>query len=67
MILLKNTQRTIPVNVTQLKKEAQQILDLLGYPDFDLGIWITTNKTIQEYNATYRNKNKPTDILSFPF
>ena len=67
MILIKNTQRKIPVSLTRLKKDAQKILNELGYSDFDLGIWITTNTTIRSYNRDYRDKDKPTDILSFPF
>ncbi|HZW61874.1 MAG TPA: rRNA maturation RNase YbeY [Candidatus Babeliales bacterium] len=66
MILIKNTQRTVKLNTKKIKQTAQDILDILGYDDFDLGIWFTTNKTIHEYNLTYRHKDKPTDILSFP-
>jgi len=67
MITIRNTQRKIDVNTNQLKHDGQKILDLLDYPDFDLGIWLTTNKTIREYNKNYRNKDKATDILSFAF
>ncbi|MFI5332754.1 MAG: rRNA maturation RNase YbeY [Candidatus Babeliales bacterium] len=67
MILIKNSQRTIAIDVGQLKKDAQTILDALKYSDFDLGIWLTTNRTIHKYNRDYRHKDKPTDILSFPF
>ncbi len=67
MISFKNTQRKIKINKNLLVQEAQEILDILNYPDFDLGIWITTNKTIREYNREYRHKDKPTDILSFPY
>lgn len=67
MITIKNTQRKIKISSSTLKKNAQKILDILGYSDFDLGIWLTTNKTIQKYNRTYRKKDKPTDILSFPY
>lgn len=67
MISIKNSQRTININVHQLRSDAHCLLEILGYKDFDLGIWITTNKTIRYYNATYRHKDKPTDILSFPF
>jgi len=66
MISLKNTQRTIKVNTEQLKKDAALILDTLGYHDFDLGILLVNNKTMQAYNHDYRNQDKPTDILSFP-
>jgi probable rRNA maturation factor len=67
MITIKNTQRKIKVNTRQLKKDAQAILDLLDYTDFDLGILITNNKTIHRYNKEYRHQDKPTDILSFPY
>lgn len=67
MILLKNSQRKIPVNQELLLSDAHKILNLLRYPDYDLGILITTNKTIRDYNREYRHKDKPTDILSFPY
>lgn len=67
MIHIKNTQRTIKFNTATFKKDAQKILDILGYADFDLGIWLTTNATIKKYNKKYRKKDKPTDILSFPY
>lgn len=67
MILLKNTQRKIIIDKNKFGADAQQILDLLKYSDFDLGIWITTNKTIRQYNREYRKKDKATDVLSFPY
>lgn len=67
MITIKNTQRKISVNVKQLEKDAQTILRILHYEKYDLGIWLTNNKTIRSYNRTYRNKDKATDILSFSY
>lgn len=67
MIAIKNSQRKISINLKKLQADAQKLLQLLGYPDFDLGILITTNVSIRKYNATYRMQDKPTDILSFPF
>jgi len=67
MITIKNTQRTFKIDHKAVEKTAQQILNELNYSDFDLGIWFTTNKTIRYYNKTYRNKDKATDILSFPY
>lgn len=66
MIALTNNQ-TVPLNTKQFEKDAQTLLTHLGYDDFDLGILITDNKSIHAFNSTYREKDKPTDILSFPF
>lgn len=67
MITIKNTQRTQAIDVKKVKQSATVILQELGYQDFDLGIWFTTNKTIRYYNKTYRDKDKATDILSFAY
>jgi len=67
MIVIKNTQRKFKINTERLKKTAQTVLDELGYKDFDLGMLLTNNKTIHGYNKQYRDKDKPTDILSFPY
>jgi probable rRNA maturation factor len=66
MVTIKNDQ-SIPVNSAQLQSDAEKILTHLGYADFDLGILLTTNQTMHEYNKKYRDKDKSTDILSFPF
>lgn len=67
MITIKNTQRAIKVDTAYVKKTAQQILAELDYDGFDLGIWLTTSPTIRKYNRDFRNKDKATDILSFPY
>lgn len=66
MILIKNQQRKITLDVDKIEADAQQVLAALKYVDFDVGILITTNATIRKYNREYRQKDKPTDILSFP-
>ena len=67
MILIKNRQRKIPVNTKLLEHALKRMLAHLDYKDFDIGILLTTNKSIREYNKKFRHKDKPTDILSFPF
>ncbi len=67
MITIKNTQRTHKIDIEKVRADAQIILNELGYSDFDLGIWFTTSKMVREYNKTYRDKDKATDILSFPY
>jgi probable rRNA maturation factor len=67
MILINSRLRKATRVTEQITRDAQAILRLLGYPDFDLGILLTTNATIRRYNRDFRNKDVPTDILSFPF
>jgi len=67
MVTIKTTQRKIKVNIEKLKRDAQTILGLLNYHDFELNIFLTTNNTIRAYNKKYRNIDKATDILSFPY
>lgn len=67
MITIKNNQRSIAINRTQLKTDVETLLTMCGYADFDIGILITTDRTIQRYNKQFRNKNVATDVLSFPY
>ncbi|MCL5875279.1 MAG: rRNA maturation RNase YbeY [Candidatus Dependentiae bacterium] len=67
MILIKNSQRKIKLDTEQLKHDAQTVLDALDYSDFDLGIWLASDAMIRKYNHEYRNKDKATDVLSFPY
>lgn len=67
MITVKNRQRRFPVSEELVRRLVAKLVELVGYKGFEVGVWITTNKTIRRFNAQYRHKDKPTDILSFPF
>lgn len=67
MINIQSKLKKIDFDVESYKNKAQKALGALGYGNFDLGILLTTNATIKKYNNQYRNKNKATDVLSFPF
>ncbi len=67
MITIINRTKSPVVDTQRLHKIMNAMLKTVGYENFDLGILLTTNKTIQRYNRDYRNKDKPTDILSFPY
>ncbi len=61
--------RYLPVKckTVELRNEIQKILNLMDYGEFDLGILLTDNATIQKYNKEYRGIDEPTDILSFSY
>lgn len=56
-------------NTTKAKLPRLAFVDMknaiLG-PDYDLSVTIVSEAKIQELNRTHRNKDVPTDILSFP-
>lgn len=67
MVNINNEECTTNLNIEQFENDAQKILTLMGYQDFDLGILLTDNQEIQCFNRDFRSKDEPTDILSFPF
>ena len=50
----------------RLKKIAQAILDIMGRSEAELSLALIGNAEMRTLNARYRNKDYPTDVLSFP-
>jgi conserved hypothetical protein TIGR00043 len=48
-----------------LKKRANHTLKFFGFKNSMLDIYITDDEEIKHLNSTYRQKDKPTDVLSF--
>lgn len=67
MIVIKNTQRQYPIDTAVLKTKIAKVLAAVGYPEYDLTIWFTSNPTIRKYNKQFRGKDKATDVISFPY
>ncbi len=67
MIVIKNTQRQYPIDTASLKAAITTVLKAVGYPDYDLTVWFTTDPTIRKYNKQFRGKDKATDVISFPY
>lgn len=65
MVFIKNTQRKYPLDCKALTQLVQTVLEEVGYPHFDVNIWLTTNGTIKKYNKQFRHKDSATDVLSF--
>ncbi|XP_048356814.1 endoribonuclease YbeY isoform X2 [Sphaerodactylus townsendi] len=66
-LIIRNLQRAIPLRRALLRKRVDQIRCILGVRQFDLAVICISNDHIQRLNKTYRSKNIPTDVLSFPF
>ncbi|XP_045140351.1 endoribonuclease YbeY isoform X1 [Echinops telfairi] len=66
-LVLRNLQRVVPIRRVPLRRKIELVRRVLGVQKFDLGVICVDNKTIQHINRIYREKNVPTDVLSFPF
>ncbi|NPA13536.1 MAG: rRNA maturation RNase YbeY [Aquificae bacterium] len=49
-----------------IKEITEGILKQLNLDGVEVSITLTDNDTIQQINKEWRNKDKPTDVLSFP-
>ena len=58
---IKNPKTYIRKKLLKLNK-----LKLFQNKSKNYTIFLTNNKTMKELNKKFRNKNKPTDVLSFP-
>jgi probable rRNA maturation factor len=54
------------VSTRKLKTIALKILQLIEQDRAELSLAIVGNQEMQELNAKFRNKDYPTDVLSFP-
>jgi rRNA maturation RNase YbeY len=66
MILIQNEQ-SFPIDLKKLKKNTQTILQALDYKGYDVSIMLVNPDEMHAYNKNYREKDKATDILSFPY
>lgn len=63
--LINQTQTAIPQElIEKLVSNAYQRLDV--DPERMLSLVFVDQDTIQSYNAQYKQKNQPTDVLTFP-
>ena len=66
-IIVENLQDSIVIDTAMIEQRAQRMLDSLGYSNLLVGIRLTDDEELQQLNRDFRDKDHPTDILSFPF
>lgn len=65
-VLLTNDFGEDGFSTSLVRQQAEALLGLAGKEGYELSILLTTDSAIQEINAAWRHKNKPTNVLSFP-
>lgn len=66
MVIVSSRLKKYALDVSFFTTFVEKMLHELEYDDFDITVLFTTNKAIRNLNKTFRHKDKPTDILSFP-
>lgn len=54
------------VDVEELEKFLEKMLDYLGLDNVEVSVLLVDNEEIKKLNEEWRKKDKPTDVLSFP-
>lgn len=62
-----NRQRRFPVDSSALMRVAEATLEAVGLRDVDLTITLSNDRRLRALNRAYRGKDRPTDVLSFPY
>jgi rRNA maturation RNase YbeY len=65
-ILIDNRQALHKISPQQIQKTAQALLNALDSPDGELSILILDDPQIARLNQQYRDRQGPTNVLSFP-
>ncbi len=58
---------TFPINPCRVKTLSNWFLEQCGAADHTVSILLVDDEKIRQLNNQYRNKNQPTNVLSFPF
>ncbi|MFC1854893.1 rRNA maturation RNase YbeY [Candidatus Dependentiae bacterium] len=64
--LIENKQNLFEVDEKWLETTALDMMKIAGVPEFSINLLLTNDEQMREYNKKFREKDNPTDILSFP-
>ncbi len=66
VLIRSNYRGPHTISLTRLQKSAAALLRFCGQANSELSIMLVSDPDIQDLNAKYRQKDKPTNVLSFP-
>jgi probable rRNA maturation factor len=64
--MILNRQRHVRISISRLEKFLAAAQKRLGVAASSLTVALVSDAEIARWNRSYRGKNKPTDVLSFP-
>ena len=64
--MIVNRQRRVPVSIPPLQQFHERVRRELGFAPESVTIQLISDAAIARLNETYRKKQGPTDVLSFP-
>ncbi|MFZ0886503.1 MAG: rRNA maturation RNAse YbeY, partial [Candidatus Acidiferrales bacterium] len=64
--MILNQQRRVRVSIATLDKFLAATQERLRLPADSLTVALVSDPQMARWNAAYRGKNRPTDVLSFP-
>jgi len=64
--MILNRQREVRISISPLEKFLRRAQSRLRLPAGSLTVALVSNADIAGWNRSYRGKNRPTDVLSFP-
>jgi probable rRNA maturation factor len=64
--MISNRQRAVRLPIRSLEQFFVRAMKEVRLPQDAASVCLVTNGQIKKWNAAYRGKNNPTDVLSFP-
>jgi probable rRNA maturation factor len=63
---IQNEQEAVRLDTDIIEQWAHKILNILGRDEVELSVVLTNNEHIQELNRNFLDRDKPTNVISFP-
>ena len=63
---IQNEQEAVLLDTDLIEQWAHKILNILGRDEVELSVVLTDNEHIQELNRDFLDRDKPTNVISFP-
>ena len=63
---IQNRQRAVPINTKLIKQRVQRLMTYLSCEHQELSIVFASDRFMQVLNRTYRQQDRPTNVLAFP-